>query len=148
MILDVVTEILINRSKKEVAEYAAEPDNAPSWYTNIKSVTWKTPKPLTVHSQIAFEANFVGRRMSYVYEVKEWIPNDKLIMATSEGPFPMETIYQWESINQNVTRMTLRNRGNPTGFSKMFAPFMKLAMQSANRKDLQRLKTLLESSFK
>ena len=143
--VDVVTEILIDLPKNLVAEYAAEPDNAPRWYSNIKSVTWKTPKPLTVHSKIAFEANFLGRRLSYVYEIKEWVPNDKLVMATSEGPFPMETTYQWDSINQNVTRMTLRNRGNPTGFSKFFAPFMKMAMRNANQKDLQKLKTLLEN---
>ena len=142
--VDVVTEILIDLPKNLVAEYAAEPDNAPCWYSNIKSVTWKTPKPLAVQSKIAFEATFLGRRLSYVYEIKEWVPNDKLVMATSEGPFPMETTYHWDSINQNVTRMTLRNRGNPTGFSKFFAPFMKMAMRNANQKDLQKLKTLLE----
>jgi hypothetical protein len=74
---------------------------------------------LPVHSQIASEAQFLGKKLSYVYEIIEWMPDEKLIMRTSEGPFPMETTYTWESINERVTKMTLRNRGNPEGFSKL-----------------------------
>jgi hypothetical protein len=42
------------------------------------------------------------------------------------------------------TRMTLRNRGEPAGFTKRVAPLMASAMRRANRKDLARLKSLLE----
>jgi hypothetical protein len=41
--------------------------------------------------------------------------------------------------------MTLRNRGNPAGFSRFAAPVMELAMRRATTKDLARLKALLES---
>jgi hypothetical protein len=40
--------------------------------------------------------------------------------------------------------MILRNRGNPSGFFKLFAPFMATAMRKANTKDLARIKFLLE----
>ncbi len=40
--------------------------------------------------------------------------------------------------------MTLRNRGEPAGFSRMVAPLMAAAMRRANRRDLARLKALLE----
>ena len=142
--VDVITEILITSPKNRVAEYAAQPDNAPHWYKNIKSAEWKTPKPLSLHSKIAFEAEFLGKRLVYVYEIVEWIPGEKLVMRTSEGPFPMETTYTWQTIDEQVTKMTLRNRGNPKGFSKLFAPFMAWAMKQANQKDLRRLKALLE----
>lgn len=143
--VDVITEIQIASPRNKVAEYSAQPDNAPIWYKNIKSVEWKTPKPLATHSKIAFKAEFLGKRMAYTYEIAEWIPGEKLVMRTAEGPFPMETTYTWESVSEQVTRMTLRNRGAPKGFSKLFAPFMAMAMRKANQKDLKQLKKLLEN---
>jgi hypothetical protein len=65
-------------------------------------------------------------------------------MRTADGSFSMETTYIWEAIDDRTTRMTLRNRGNPTGFSKLLAPLMSPAMQKANQKDLKRLKEILE----
>jgi hypothetical protein len=108
-------------------------------------VRWRTPPPLRVGSRVAFVATFLGRRLEYTYEFSELDLPNRLVMRTSEGPFPMETTYIWESQDAGSTRMTLRNRGNPTGFSALVAPFMASAMKRANSKDLQRLKALLEA---
>ena len=75
----------------------------------------------------------------------ELIPGDRLVMSTQQGPFPMETTYTWDTESDGSTRMTLRNSGEPAGFSKAMAPIMKPAMRRANRKDLATLKALLES---
>jgi hypothetical protein len=145
MDVDVRTEILIHRSRQDVAGYAADPDNAPHWYTNIKAVEWQTPRPLRVGSRIAFVARFLGRRIAYTYEVVELLPDERLVMRTAEGPFPMETTYVWETVDSGDTRMILRNRGTPAGFSKLAAPVLESAMRRANRKDLELLKRLLEN---
>jgi hypothetical protein len=65
-------------------------------------------------------------------------------MHTAQGPSPMETTYVWKDAGAGATPMTLRNRGEPTGFAKLTAPMVAAAMRRANRKDLQRLKAILE----
>jgi uncharacterized membrane protein len=144
MAVDVLTETVIRRPASEVAAYAADPDHAPDWYVNIKSVEWKTPRPLAVGSRVAFVARFLGRTLAYTYEIAEYVEGRRLAMRTSEGPFPMETTYTFEPAADGATRMTLRNRGTPAGFSRLVAPFMAAAMRRANTKDLARLKAVLE----
>jgi hypothetical protein len=142
--VDVTTETLIERDRQTVAQYALDPSNAPTWYANIDSVEWETEPPIVVGSRMAFVARFLGRRLVYTYEVTDLTPNERLVMRTSQGPFPMETTYTWATTPSGATRMTLRNRGEPTGFSRPAGPFIATAMRRANRKDLSRLKSLLE----
>jgi uncharacterized membrane protein len=145
MSVDVHTEVEIDRRRDQVADYAADPDNATAWYENIKSVEWKSERRLAVGSRIAFVATFLGRRLVYTYEVTEFVPGDRLVMRTADGPFPMETTYLWEDTPGGTTRMSVRNRGEPAGFARVAAPIMELAMRRANRGDLRRLKVILES---
>jgi Polyketide cyclase / dehydrase and lipid transport len=143
--VDVVTQTEIARPRSEVAEFAANPENATRWYANIESVTWETAPPLAVGSRLAFVARFLGRTLSYTYEVREHVPGERFVMATAEGPFPMETTYEWRDSPSGGTLMTLRNRGEPSGFANVAAPLMARAMRRANTKDLQTLKELLEA---
>ena len=143
MAVDVTTEIIIGRPVNVVASFAGDPSNAPAWYENIKSVEWKSDPPITIGSQVAFTAHFLGRELAYTYEIVDLIPGRQLVMRTAQGPFPMETTYTWRSVNGS-TRMTVRNRGKPSGFSKFAAPVMAVLMKRVNRKDLERLRVLLE----
>ena len=143
--VDIVTETVIRRPPAEVAAYAGDPVNAPEWYANIKSVDWRTPPPMALGSEIAFVAAFLGRQLSYTYEIADLEPGRRLVMRTTDGPFPMETTYTWEPTDDGATRMTLRNRGRPTGFASEAGPMMAAAMRRANTADLARLKELLES---
>jgi len=142
--VDVRTEIEIDRPRADVAAYASNPDNAMAWYEHIKSVEWNTAKRLQIGSRIVFVAQFLGRRVDYIYEVKALVPGEQFVMSTAEGPFPMETTYAWEDTEGGGTRMSLRNHGEPSGFSRVTAPLLVGAMRRANRKDLRRLKALLE----
>jgi uncharacterized membrane protein len=144
MAVDVQTEIEIQRPRDEVAAYVADPNNATSWYENIKAVEWKTSPPLAVGSRIAFVARFLGRQLAYTYEIRDYVPGERLVMSTADGPFAMETTYEWSDTSGGGTTMSLRNRGEPAGFSRVVAPFMGVAVRRANRNDLRRLKEFLE----
>jgi hypothetical protein len=144
MPVDVTTWTDIARPRAEVAAFAADPGNAPRWYENIESVRWETEPPAAVGSRMAFVARFLGRRLAYTYQVRELIPGERLVMSTAEGPVPMETTYTWADTDGG-TRMTLRNRGEPAGLTKLAAPAVAAAMRRANRKDLAQLKRILEN---
>jgi hypothetical protein len=144
MPVDVLVETVIQRPRAEVAAFAGDPANASRWYVNIKSIEWETPPPVALGSRMAFVAQFLGRRLAYTYEVAEWVPGERLVMRTAQGPFPMATTYSWEDAGNGACRMTLRNQGEPSGFGKLAAPLMSLAMKRVMGKDLAKLKALLE----
>ena len=126
MAVDVLTEIVIERPC---------------------DVEWQTQPAVSVGSKVAFVAHFLGRRLAYTYEIVDFSPGQRLVMRTAQGPFPMETTYTWEATSAGRTKMTLRNRGMPSGFGVFLAPFMAMAMRRANQKDLARLKAILEEQI-
>jgi polyketide cyclase/dehydrase/lipid transport protein len=142
--IDVTTEIDINRPRAEVAAFAADPDAATSWYEDIKAVRWETPRPVQVGSRIAFEARFLGRRLAYTYEIRDFEAGVRLVMSTDTGPFPMETTYTWRDTPGGATRMTLRNRGEPSGFANLAAPLLSAQVRRATTRNLRLLKKILE----
>jgi uncharacterized protein YndB with AHSA1/START domain len=142
--VDILTEATIARPREVVAAFAGDPSNAPRWYVNIRSVEWEGEPRVALGAKAAFVAQFLGRRLAYIYEIVELVPGERLVMRTAEGPFPMETTYTWADV-PGGTHMTLRNRGEPAGFSKLVAPLMAVAMRRAMTKDLASLKALLEA---
>ena len=145
MSVDVQVAHTIESPVDTVAGYAAGPSNVPNWYRRIHTVKWKTDPPVVVGSRIEFEARFMGKRLVYTYEVVEYVPGAALTMTTADGPFSMTTEYRWSPVEGDRTLMTLRNFGEPTGFSKVSAPLMAFAMRRAMKQDLRRLATILES---
>lgn len=145
MDIDVTTEIVIARPRHEVAEFAVDPDRIPLWHLRIRSIEWRTEPPLGVGTRLAFAAEFLRRRIEYVYEIVEHVPAARFVMRTAEGPFPMETVYTWRDAGEDATAMTLQNRGEPGGVLRLGVPVMRLAVRRANGKDLALLKSILEA---
>ncbi|MGB3187680.1 MAG: SRPBCC family protein [Ornithinimicrobium sp.] len=141
--LDVRVTEIVRRPLEVVADYASDPSHAPEWYANISEVVWQTARPLHVGTEVAFVARFLGRELRYTYAIAEYT-HDSLVMRTAHGPFPMETSYRYESMADGSTRVTLRNRGTPSGFWRLVAPFVRIAMRRATSKDLAALKNILE----
>jgi hypothetical protein len=144
--VDVQSEIVIARPRAEVAAFACDPDNATAWYENITSVEWDTPPPPRVGSRIVFVAEFLGRPLTYTYEIRELDDGQRFVMSTDDGPYAMQTTYAFQDADGGGTRMTLRNVGEPVGLSKLSGPVVAAAMRRANRKDLKRLKKILEAA--
>jgi hypothetical protein len=80
MSVDVQTQIVVQRPRMAVAEFASNPEHAPEWYVNIDSVEWQTDPVVAVGSRAAFIARFLGRRLAYtlrfaaVYSASCYVP--------------------------------------------------------------------------
>jgi uncharacterized membrane protein len=144
LFVDVRTETVVDRPRREVAAFTSDPSNATAWYRNIRSVEWETSPPVAVGSRMRFRARFLGRDLVYTYELRELVPGTRLVMGTADGPFAMETTYTFDDAPGGATRVGLRNRGEPSGFAKVLSPVMTKAIRRENTKDLARLKELLE----
>jgi hypothetical protein len=142
--VDVEVHTVIDRPRPEVAAYCCDPDNATAWYANIKAVQWETAPPLALGSRFRFTSGFLGRTLTYTYEVVDLMPEERFVMRSDTGPFAMETTYLWEDAEQGGTWMTLRNRGEPTGFAGLAAPILATAVRRTTAKDLDLLKSILE----
>ena len=95
MIVDVAATTVIERPIDDVAAFAGDPSNAPKWYRRISTAEWETEPPMALGSRIRFRARFLGRDLSYTYEITEYTPGEQVAMRTTQGPFPMSTTYQW-----------------------------------------------------
>ncbi len=145
MKVDVEVEARIERAPAEVAAFAGDPSNAPAWYRRISSAEWVSEPAVAVGNQIRFHARFLGRDLRYTYEITELLPGERMTMRTVDGPFPMTTEYSWEPADGgSATVMSLRNHGEPSGFARLTAPFVSLAMRRAMGQDLKALANILE----
>ncbi|OBK76892.1 SRPBCC family protein [Mycobacterium sp. 1274761.0] len=142
--VDVEVHTTIDRPRPEVATYCCDPDNVTAWYANIRSVRWETAPPVAVGSRFRFSSAFLGRVLDYTYEVVELVAEQRFVMRSDAGPFPMETTYEWQDVGEGGTWMTLRNRGAPTGYTGLAAPLLATAVRRATTQDLARLKSILE----
>ena len=140
----VTNAVLIDRPRSEVAAFATDPSRAREWYSDVRDVRWNR-QPVAVGSRLAFVAAFLGREADYIYEVTEIVPDERFAMSRAEGPFPVETVYSWEDTSGGGTRMTMQSSGYPSGLALLVVPFLRSAMRRSGRRDLRRLKMLLET---
>ncbi len=100
-------------------------------------VEWKTPKPLSAGSEIDFEAQFMDQTFKFTYQVTEYVPSESLVMSSTSAPFPMQTSYRFSDTAAGGTRVELRNAAHD--------PDIANAIEIENRKDLARLKSIVEN---
>ncbi|HLX92140.1 MAG TPA: SRPBCC family protein [Puia sp.] len=143
--VDVVSEILIERPRKIVAEWSADPENANLWQRHVRSVDRDREGPLKAGTRVSFNSRFLGRRISNIYEILEYAPGEKLVMRTNQLRPTMETTYSWDIVNLKMTLMTVRTRGKLAGFAEITAIFKTRLMKMNQVNQLRRLKQILEA---
>ena len=146
--MDVTVATIFDAPRALVAAVSGDPDQAMRWYANIRSVRWRGPSELVEGARIDFVARFLGRQLAYTYVVVELVPQERMVMRTEDGPFPMETTYTWWDEEPNETGrprtgMSVRNAGRPSAMTTLASGAVTLGMKRAMRRDLERLRLVL-----
>lgn len=145
MSVDVAVDVVIERSRSDVASFAGDLSKAGQWYENVESAEWLTPPPIAAGSKAQLLVNGFGKTSSYTYEIVELVDDERLVMRTQSGPFPMETTYTWAPAEGGHTKMTVRTTFEPRGLAKMGSSMISAGLRKSSRKDLEALKRALES---
>ena len=144
MAIDITADVIIHRPRAEVAAYAMDPANDPLWISGIVEARQVTDGPFGVGTRVARVARFLGRRMAYTPEVREYAPGERLSMATDK-PFDMTITYAFEDAGTG-TQATIRVQGQGTGFYGVVAPLLAPMVKRNVAKDLRALKRIMESA--
>jgi hypothetical protein len=136
--LDVCVERPIPRSPSEVAAYATDPANDPVWISGISEARLLTEMPIGEGTRVARVARFRGRRIDYVLEVTDHVPERRLAMRSIEAPFPMRVAYEFEPSDRG-TLARIRVGGEPSRIYGLFGPLMRAAVRRNLRRDLRNL---------
>jgi len=141
--LDVTAEVRVGRPRRDVAAYMTDPLNDPEWIGGVREARLQTPAPVGAGTRVARVASFLSRRVEYVNEVLA-LDDTHLDMRSVAAPFPMHITYSFVA---DGTGTTVRNRvrGEPGGFFALFGPLLAPMVRRSVRKDLERLREVLEA---
>jgi len=146
MAIDVDAKVEIARPAEVVAGFVMDPANDTTWIGGIRSVSIEGEGRVGEGTRVARVASFLGRRIDYVNEIVEFDPPNCLVMESVKAPFPMKVTYSFAAAGPERTEVKVRVEGDATGFYKISAPVMAPQVRRSIRKDVAKLKDVLEAS--
>ena len=136
--------LVINRPVEEVFAFVSNSENLPRWRSTSLEVKKTSKGPIGVGSTFKGRFTFLGRQFDGNLVVTEHEPNQIYTSKMAEGPFPLETRYVLEPV-ENGTHVAFVVEGAPGGFFKLAEPLVVSMAKRAYDTDLQNLKDMLEA---
>lgn len=136
--------LVINRPVEEVFAFVSNSENLPRWRSTSLEVKKTSEGPFGVGSTFRGRFTFLGRQFEGNIVVTGYEPNRVYVSKIAEGPFPLETAYTLEPV-ENGTNVTFVVEGEPGGFFKLAEPLVVSMARRAYDTDLQNLKEMLEA---
>jgi len=135
---------LVRRPVEEVFEFLEEPGNRVLYDEAVQSLELITRTEEGLGSHGLIRTNFLGRHYERPWEVTEYDPPKKLVIASKARPFATWVGFELEGREQ-LTWVELSVTGRPGGLSRTFEPLMANTAERRLGRVLERLISLLES---
>ncbi len=141
--MDVISETVIDRPIEEVFDFMSKLENVPLWLDGCKKVWVLEGDPEAVGGKVAHLDEFMGREFEAHFDVVEWEPNRRMVFEAVSGPF-RGTSEELLEEDGGATLVTIRVKGDPSGFLKVLSFGAKRMAQQQIDRSLANLKGILE----
>jgi hypothetical protein len=142
MTVDVRSEVVVRRPRRDVAVFMFDPANDLQWTGGITASRPAQEGRLVTGSRVERTARFLGRTFTYGYVVTDHDP-ERFVQLEVERPFPMVVRYELDD-DPAGTLVAIRASGSPGRFFGWATPLMTGQVRRSITADLARLKRCLE----
>lgn len=142
--IEVTSEVAIDRPADEVFAFLADAENNPAWQQGMERCRWTTSPPIREGSTYEQEARMLGKPITSTFEVVEFEPGRRITIRTIESTFPIEVTRSVEPAGESTCIARAHVTGDPSGVFKLAAPLMRRMVERSVRGDYRRLKEHLE----
>jgi hypothetical protein len=136
-------DALVRRPVEEVFAFLEEPGNRVLYDEGVQSLELHLREPEGVGSHGIIHMSFLGRKYARPWEVTEYDPPTKLVIASKARPFATWVGFELAG-REELTWVELSITGKPGGLSRMFEPLMANTAEQRLGRALGRLVYLLE----
>lgn len=142
--MDASASIHIDLPPHEVFDFVIDASNDPRWRTGVVEAAYTSPGPPGMGSTGYDTVDNRGRRVTAEWEVYEFEAGSHTRWNLISGPIEGTGGYVCES-DGDGTRFTLEAHVEPSGALRVLGPLFGLIGRRQNRRDVERLKELVES---
>ena len=145
-VIDVVTQLDVDRPAGEVFAFVSDHRNAPRWQRGLHEVRRTTTGPIGVGSEHVFVRRFAGRRIESRNRFVEFEPGRFVAFEIPDGKMTGRASYLVEPLDAERCHLTSAMHFHVAGWTRIAEPLLTRILERDSRRDEQTLKRLLEST--
>jgi hypothetical protein len=138
------TSVEIERPAGAVFDFVAEFENNPCWQRGMRACRWTSDPPRGEGSTYEQEARFLGKDVRNSFRITAFEPGRRVSFESTGGTFPIAVTRTVEPLGPDRSRFTEDVQGDARGFYRVAEPVLQLLVRASIKRDLPRLKALLE----
>jgi hypothetical protein len=135
--------VQVRRPVDVVFACLANPQNDPEWSGAADEMHVTSEGPVGIGTTVRQVGHFLGRRLELTLKVHVYEPNQRLGMTVVGGPLRFAGVRRVEPVPEG-TRVTFSGGGKSGGLFKLAEPLLEAAAGRQLRRDLAKLKQVLE----
>ncbi|MBK5289289.1 MAG: SRPBCC family protein [Acidimicrobiia bacterium] len=136
--LDITVERRMPVAAERIAAVMFDPAQDQTWMKALSGVD-VLDQPVAIGARVRRHARFMGKDISWITVVRDYVPGRRLELDIAEGPFVGVVTYEITATGDSSSVVRIRNVGSPGQFAWMPGFLIRMAMRSSLAKDLRHL---------